>query len=152
MSDKTDANDYSRFDNIDNSDDETDVKPESKDVSVDLTITEILFQANGLKETGNAAFKSGDLLVSKQSYTQAISLFKKKEDDKKKSTDSSAASASTVASASDLLEPHHQEQKTSLLVSLHGNLAMIFIKVCCCLCLLQLLQLAKRLCACVAAC
>lgn len=69
---KSDANDYSRFNDIDDSDDEIDKTTKSDDKK--LPLEESLARAASLKDNGNDAIKAGDYNLAKEKYEQGIKL------------------------------------------------------------------------------
>jgi hypothetical protein len=104
-----DANDYSRFKDIADSDDEEDSKKEEVKISIDMALK----QACALKDEGNYCFKNNELKNAKDKYAAGVLLFK---DFKEKKV-----------SAGELTQTQYDEMSL-LLVSLYGNLAMIMIK------------------------
>jgi tetratricopeptide (TPR) repeat protein len=104
-----DANDYSRFDDV--SDDDDDVLGATTNTDTLLTLQESLSKASILKDSGNTAFKSNQYSVAKKHYEDAVKLL-----DKHKSKSVSE------------LGPEHHEAMTSILVSLHGNIGMVMLK------------------------
>ena len=100
---QSDANDYSRFNDIDDSDDEIDNKPKSGD-DIKLPLEECLTRATSLKEEGNSAIKVGNWTEAKEKYEAGIKLL----DDHK-------------SIGSDVVN--------SCLSSLHSNNAMACLKV-----------------------
>jgi tetratricopeptide (TPR) repeat protein len=101
---KSDANDYSRFNDIDDSDDELDKKVLNDDDKIKLPLEECLVQATSLKENGNDHIKNGNYNDAREKYEQAIKLL----DDHK-----------NVSS----------EMVINCLSSLHANNAMACLKV-----------------------
>lgn len=107
---KKDANDYSRFDDVDTSDDESAPETTSSAEEV-LSVSEAIYRANGLKEIGNTNFKGGNLTLAKSSYQEAIGIIKRTKDSK------------------DFESTEEQRVEiSSILTSLHGNLAMLYLK------------------------
>ncbi len=102
-----DANDYSRFDNIEDSDDETGGATSSATSSSApaLTYTEAVNLANIMKDVGNTSFKASSTTEALKSYEEAVSALQKlsKEDQKK-------------------------EEASNLLVNLYGNISMCHFK------------------------
>jgi len=99
---KSDANDYSRFNDIDDSDDEIDKKTD--DNKIKLPLEECIIQATSLKENGNDLIKNGNYSEAKEKYEKGIKLL----DDHKNIT-------------SDIV--------INCLTSLHSNNAMACLKV-----------------------
>jgi tetratricopeptide (TPR) repeat protein len=99
---KSDANDYRRFDKIaDDSDDDN-----TSDESKPLPLPEAISQAMIMKDKGNASIKENDLAAARDYYEHGLKLLKPHE-------------ATFDAS----------HETATLLLSLHGNLAMVCLKV-----------------------
>ena len=108
----SDANDYSRFDNVDDSDDEKSTELEKnnnkmKSAAADdaLPLAEAINLANVMKDVGNTSFKGGLLKEALSSYTEAADALTKLSDTDKKI-----------------------DEVNSLLISLNGNKAMCYVK------------------------
>ena len=109
---KSDANDYSRFDEIDDSDDEMkgdkDEKSEPK-----LSFAESFSNATSLKESGNQAFKDNALSLARERYEEALKLLKTHEE--------------TIFNDINLAEAMSEARKLNH--SLVGNMAMVCLKL-----------------------
>lgn len=110
---KTDANDYSRFTQINDSDDEADSTSKSTGQAANstLTILERITEAHRLKDTGNNAFKSQDLKSAKEAYEDALSKVNEY--------------ATTLHNIPDI---PLQTELRNLFVSIRSNLAMVAVK------------------------
>lgn len=106
---KKDANDYSRFDDISDDDDPADFTDEPKEPA--LPLPESLYRANSLKETGNAAFKAGNLLDAKTAYRDAIK----------------ALQPHRLLTPPAISDAEYVDLRSAL-VSLHGNSSMVAMK------------------------
>lgn len=102
----TDANDYSRFPDSPDSDDE--LVTASKGDKEELTLTDAISRANGFKDAGNCAFKRSDYKEAGLRYVEGIAILDSYQ--KKKG----------LSDFDDL---------KSLIVSLHGNNAMVLVKL-----------------------
>ncbi|RYG66647.1 hypothetical protein EON64_09310, partial [archaeon] len=102
---KKDANDYSRFENIEDSDAESvhDAK---------RPVNETMAAAANLKEEGNERFKKNDCAAAKMSYEDALHELREYKE------------AHVLAALPDPIK----KDLTSLLVSIYGNLAMVCLK------------------------
>jgi hypothetical protein len=104
VEDKENANDYSRFDDInDMSDDESSDKADKdKPEKEKISLPDALSRANGYKDAGNSAFKRNDFAEAKKRYEEGIEV---------------------------LVDHKDVAESKVLLVSLHGNGAMVLIKL-----------------------
>ena len=102
-----DANDYSRFSDLPEYED--DVAETPAKVEVKLSLTDTLSRANGFKDAGNSAFKRDDFTEAGKRYSDGILLL----DGYTKSNEGSVDS----------------EEINAMRTSLHGNNAMVFMKV-----------------------
>mmetsp|Transcript_41133 Transcript_41133/g.42030 ORF Transcript_41133/g.42030 Transcript_41133/m.42030 type:complete len:579 (+) Transcript_41133:59-1795(+) len=108
-SSKSDANDYSRFNKVvDMSDSDSELNNRGDSIK---PIFECIVEATGHKDIGNTAFKSSKYKDAKVSYDMGISALKAHSEKKPPEID--------VAEYNDI---------NALLVSLHGNMAMVQIK------------------------
>jgi tetratricopeptide (TPR) repeat protein len=110
-SSKMDANDYSRFNNIDEDNDSDGEKKTDVDSDDDLlnamSVEEAIFKANASKEQGNNAFKANDITLARVHYSEGLAIIQKKQ-----------------SKAKDL--PETQSKEVHLLtVALNGNMAMV---------------------------
>lgn len=106
---KTDANDYSRFDDVEASD--SDDEPLKSGEVDKLSLTDSLVKASRLKDEGNLAFKNNDLINSMINYEAGLEALKPYIDSK--SQDISKSDSNSL---------------NTVLVSLYGNKAMVAIK------------------------
>eukprot|EP01041_Mallomonas_annulata_P006947 gene6947-14102_t len=107
---KLDANDYSRFNNVDDSDsDGADTDPSTDDEK--RSIGECIFAASGHKDAGNASFKNSKYSEAKRSYELGITALKNYADKKPP-----------------VITESEYNDMVAALVSLHGNKAMVQIK------------------------
>ena len=102
-----DANDYSRFSDLPEYED--DVAETPAKVEVKLSLIDTLSHANGFKDAGNSAFKRDDFTEAGKRYSDGILLL----DGYTKSDEGSVGSGEINA----------------MRTSLHGNNAMVFMKV-----------------------
>lgn len=107
---KGDANDYSRFDDISGSDSDSE-DPASKTPEQFFSVSESIFQSNALKELGNKSFKENQYVEAKLHYEQIIKMLTPHKSLKEP--------AITAVEAIEV---------KSLLVSAHGNTAMVQLK------------------------
>jgi tetratricopeptide (TPR) repeat protein len=107
---KGDANDYSRFEGISDSDSDSE-DPASKTPEQFFSVSESIFQSNALKELGNTSFKENQYVEAKLHYEQVIKL---------------------LTPHKNLKEPAVTATQTveikNLLISAHGNTAMVQLK------------------------
>ena len=113
---KSDANDYSRFEDVNDSDDEeekkeTDSSPNDKEPS--LPLHEAILVATDLKDAGNASVKSGSMADAREKYERALQLLKPHEE-----------IVFRGAGVAGITDASH-----SLFISLYGNLSMVFLKI-----------------------
>jgi hypothetical protein len=109
-----DANDYSRFDNVEFSDADADSDDgAAADAALPTTISvpESILQAEGCKEQGNAAFKAAQYVEAKLHYQQGMQLL-----------------LPHKALKEPAIGAGEREQLRALLVSLLGNTAMVLMK------------------------
>jgi len=112
---KNDANDYSRFKDVDDSDDDEEKKnaeSSSTDKEPSLPLHEALVVATDLKDSGNACVKNGDMADAKEKYEKALKLLSPHEE--------IVFKGACVADVSDASQ--------SLFLSLYGNLSMVLLK------------------------
>jgi tetratricopeptide (TPR) repeat protein len=107
---KSDANDYSRFKDIEDSDDEPENKAEG-DAGEQLSIDDAITRAISSKEAGNNAFKGGNNAEAKTMYTDGLTALGKFKDIQPP-----------------IISEAHANEVRNLLISINGNLAMIFLK------------------------
>lgn len=105
-----DCNDYSRFNEIEDSDDEEmPAKADDAPAAVELlSASSCMQRCTELKELGNACFKSGDTAGSRVHYAEGTDLLTKH--------------------ATVLLAANLKEDGDKLLAALHGNMAMAYLK------------------------
>eukprot|EP00349_Pseudokeronopsis_sp_Brazil_P006167 CAMPEP_0202960324 /NCGR_PEP_ID=MMETSP1396-20130829/4468_1 /ASSEMBLY_ACC=CAM_ASM_000872 /TAXON_ID= /ORGANISM="Pseudokeronopsis sp., Strain Brazil" /LENGTH=522 /DNA_ID=CAMNT_0049679465 /DNA_START=32 /DNA_END=1597 /DNA_ORIENTATION=- len=108
---KSDANDYSRFENIDDSDEE-EVNTKTKTDALAL-LPERLLEAHRLKDAGNNFFKTNNIASAKASYEDALS----------KITDFQDMKGIDIIPDINL-----RSEVRALVVSLKSNLSMVFLK------------------------
>lgn len=101
-----DANDYSRFDNVDDTDTESE-----PDTTPSMSMVERLSRAGSLKDAGNDAFQTQDWARAKTSYQDAIKLLE-------------PYKSSQPPSVTDV----QRDEIRRLLSTLHSNKAMVLIK------------------------
>jgi tetratricopeptide (TPR) repeat protein len=104
-----DANDYSRFENVSDSDDEQIVPETQREI---LSFHESYFRCQGLKENGNAAFKENNFLSAKLHYEEALEILKPHKG---------------VTPLGDVT-PEKVQEFQSLYLSLHANTSMVHFK------------------------
>lgn len=109
---KTDANDYSRFNDIDDSDDEKDSTNKSSEESK-KSLVETISTAVRLKDGGNEKFKNGELKEAKAAYEDALAEMKDFHD---------------LRAIEVLPDLSMQGEVKNLVISLRGNLAMVAMK------------------------
>ena len=102
-----DSNDYSRFTDLPEYEDDGPDTPAKTEVK--LTLSETLSRANGFKDAGNSAFKREDFAEAGKRYTDGIVLL-----------DSYTKSDEGLIGSDDV---------NAMRTSLHGNNAMVFMKV-----------------------
>ena len=112
MAEKRDANDYSKWDDMGLYDgDESPKTEESAELKETLqSIDEALASASISKDKGNAAFKLNDFSGANTHYEEGVKSLEKFKD------------------GPPSLIPHQSEGLNSLLISLHGNVAMSALK------------------------
>lgn len=101
---RVDANDYSRFENISDSDDDTSVQGDEESKKA-IPLADALAKASAMKDSGNSSFKEDDLVAAREKYSQGIEALKSHE--------------AVVSAAPDTLQ---------LLLSLYGNMSMVALK------------------------
>ena len=106
-----DANDYSRFEDIAGSDDESD-EPASTPPREILSFHESFYRSQNLKEMGNAAFKESNFLLAKRHYEEALEIIRPHKE---------------TTPVNDITPDKVQEMK-SLVISLYGNTSMVHLK------------------------
>jgi len=104
-----DANDYSRFKDV--NDTESDSASSDIDKEENLQISQSIFQAESFKDLGNESFKASNYNEALKSYESALSSLKAHVDKKPP-----------------LISEEEHRSMTNLLISLHGNKAMVMIK------------------------
>lgn len=109
---KVDANDYSRFNDIDDSDEELESKMNDPSKTIE-NLVERLLEAHQCKEKGNELFKQNDLAGAKAAYEDALN---------KVSDYNEARAIDTIA------DGQLQAEVRNLVLSLRGNLAMVATK------------------------
>jgi tetratricopeptide (TPR) repeat protein len=105
-----DANDYSRFENIDGSDEEN--EESSPPPSEILSFHESFYRSQNLKEMGNVAFKESNFLMAKRHYEEALEIIRPHKE---------------ATPVNDITPEKVQEMK-SLFISLYGNTSMVHLK------------------------
>lgn len=106
---KVDANDYSRFKDIDDSDEELESKSNDPSKTI-VNLVERMLEAHQSKEKGNDLFKQNDLAGAKSAYEDALN---------KVSDYNEAKAIGTITDA------QLQSEVRNLVLSLRGNLAMV---------------------------
>lgn len=106
---KADANDYSRFNDIDDSDEELEAKSNDPSKTI-VNLVERMIDAHQSKEKGNDLFKQNDLTGAKAAYEDALSKV------------SDYNEAKTIGAITDA---QLQSEVRNLVLSLRGNLAMV---------------------------
>lgn len=106
---KVDANDYSRFKDIDDSDEELESKSNDPSKTI-VNLVERMLEAHQSKEKGNDLFEQNDLAGAKSAYEDALN---------KVSDYNEAKAIGTITDA------QLQSEVRNLVLSLRGNLAMV---------------------------
>jgi tetratricopeptide (TPR) repeat protein len=107
-----DANDYSRFDNVSDSDDEQAGGEGPETQREVLSLQESCFRCQGLKEKGNAAFKENNFLSARLHYEEALEILKPHKG---------------VAPVGETT-PEKVQEFQSLYLSLYANTSMVHLK------------------------
>jgi tetratricopeptide (TPR) repeat protein len=105
-----DANDYSRFEDIDDDEDEEQMR--SSPPREVLSFHESFYRSQSLKEMGNVAFKESNFKMARTHYEEALEFIRPHKD---------------AAPINDITPEKVQEMK-SLFISLHGNTSMVYLK------------------------
>lgn len=112
-SERQDMNDYSRFENISDSDDDLPTTSSSSTPQKEiLPFHESIYRSQVLKEQGNQAFKDNNFVIAKQYYEEALELI---------------VPHKNITPMNDVTPEKVKEMK-ALYISLHSNTSMVHFK------------------------